>query len=335
MPIRKSSAASIDALTADLASPSAVTREAAIARLAVIGPRAVESLVAIVGHAQNGPTARLGAIRALEALADERALDAALGAALDPDAGVATGAVALARVFLQGRRDPAVLDRLTAIALDCTRPDTVRLAAVAAISDLNPATLRPLWEALATDPSPAIRERVGTGPRPSGPQAEVPAGVQLHEAAEAGLPEHAETLRRLLNAGGTTAPLPTVHRIIERLREREAAVPAPARAEWTRARGTAHVALAKRSSRVGLYDLREALEGASAPLPVEFLAALSIAGDASCLEAIAVAHGRAADTWWRQHLADTFQAIVARERLTRRHAVMRKIEKRWGALPMP
>jgi hypothetical protein len=331
VPIRKSSAASIDALTADLASASAVTREAAIARLTVIGARAVESLVSVVGRAENGPTARLAAIRALEALADERAIDTALGAALDEDPGVAAGAVALAGVFLTGRRDPAVLDRLTTIALDCTRPETVRLAAVAAVSDLNPATLRPLWAALATDPSAAIRERVGAGPVRSGPEAVVPARAQLNDAAEAGLPEHAETLRRLLNAGGTTAPLPAIHRIIERLREREAAVPAPARAEWTRARGTAHIALAKRSSRIGLYDLREALEGASAPLPVEFLAALSIAGDASCLEAIAAAHGRATDTWWRQHLADTFQAIVAREGLTRRHAVMRKIEKRWGA----
>ena len=53
------------------------------------------------------------------------------------------------------------------------------------------------------------------------------------------------------------------------------------------------------------------------------------------LHAIAAAHGRATDRWWRQHLADTFQAIVAREGLTRRHAVMKKIEKRWGGLPMP
>ena len=333
MPIRKSSAASIDALTADLASPSAVTREAAVARLTVIGPRAVESLIAIVGRAEHGPTARLAAIRALEALADERALDAALRAALDADAGVAAGAVALARVFLTGRRDPAVLDRLTAIALDRARPEAVRLAAVTAVSGLNPATLKPLWKALAADPSAAIRECVAGGPGPAKEQAAVPAGDQLREAADAGLPERPETLRRLLTAAGTTAPLPTIHRIIERLREREAAAPASARGEWTRARGTAHVALAKRSSRVGLYDLREALEGASTPLPVEFLAALSIAGDASCLEAIAAAHGHATDRWWRQHLADTFQAIVAREGLTRRHAVMKKIEKRWGSLP--
>jgi hypothetical protein len=61
---------------------------------------------------------------------------------------------------------------------------------------------------------------------------------------------------------------------------------------------------------------------------VEFLAALALVGDESCLEAIAVAHGRATDGWWRQHLADAFRAIVARKRLTRRHSVLKKIQKR-------
>ena len=76
MPIRKSSAASIDALAADLTSESPVTREAAIARLTVIGPRAVDSLVAIVSRPEKGPTARAAALRALEALGDARALEA-------------------------------------------------------------------------------------------------------------------------------------------------------------------------------------------------------------------------------------------------------------------
>jgi len=155
----------------------------------------------------------------------------------------------------------------------------------------------------------------------------------LAEVAERGLPNDPEVMRRLLSAAGADVPLPGLHRIIERLREREASLTDTARAEWTRARGSAHVALAKRSSRLALYDMREALEAAKRPLPVEFLAALSMNGDASCLEAIAAAHGQAVDAWWRRHLADTFRAIVSRERLTARHAVMKKIQKRWGALP--
>ena len=111
------------------------------------------------------------------------------------------------------------------------------------------------------------------------------------------------------------------------------------RAEWTRVRGRAHVALANRGSRIALYDLRESIEAAASPLPVEFLAALSTAGDASCLEAIAAAYVRATAAvlanqeqggWWRDHLAEAFSLIVRREGLTRRHAQVKKIEKRWG-----
>jgi len=134
----------IDALTADLTSESPVTREAAIARLTLIGPRAVESLIALVDGAERGATARMAALRALEALADSRAIEPALRAAHDGDAGVASAAVAVARVFLRGQRGPAVLDWLTLIALDRERPDTVRLAAIAAIGDLPAATREPL-----------------------------------------------------------------------------------------------------------------------------------------------------------------------------------------------
>jgi hypothetical protein len=56
---------------------------------------------------------------------------------------------------------------------------------------------------------------------------------------------------------------------------------------------------------------------------------LSLVGDASCLEAIAGAHARARDTWWRDHLADAFRTIAAREKITRRHAVIKKIERKW------
>ena len=314
-----------------MASESAVTREAAIARLTLIGPRAVESLLIFVNRPDAGATARAAAFRALEALGDARALDAALLATMDADAGVAAAAIAVARVFLRGRRGAAVLDRLTALVLDRSRPEQVRLEAVGALADLKPSTLKPLWDALGEDPSPVIRAQVGGGQ--GGPQAPVSSVDRLIAAAEHGLPDDPETLRRLLSDSAKAAPLPALHRIVERIREREAAEPAAGRTEWTRARGAAHLALAKRSSRLGLYDLREALEGAEEGLPVEFLTALSIVGDASCLEAIAAAHTRAGDPWWHDHLADAFQAIVSREGLTKRHAVMRKIEKRWGLPP--
>jgi hypothetical protein len=334
--IRKSSAANVEALAADLTSESAVTREAAIARLTVIGPRAVASLITLVDRPDTGATARLAALRALEAVGDARTVDSALRAITDADAGVAAAAVAVARVFLRGRRGAAILDRLTALVLDRGRHEAVRLEAIGALGDLSPSTLEPLWNVLGEDPSPAIRAKVNAE-RGRSP-AEVSSADQLAAAAEHGLPDDpdgADALRRLLVTHGAAAPLPTLHRLVERIRERETSAPSARRGEWTRARGTAHVALAKRSSRLGLYDLREALDGATAPLPVEFLAALTLIGDVSCLDAIAAACARARDQWWREHLADTFQAVVAREGLTRRHAVMKKIEKRWGLPPVP
>ena len=131
-----------------------------------------------------------------------------------------------------------------------------------------------------------------------------------------------------------TAPAPRPLRcraaeVVDRVREREGSEPPAARVSGRLTRAAAHVALAHRGSRLALYDLRESLDAATGPLPVEFLAALSLVGDASCLEAIAGAHARARNAWWRQHLADAFRTIVAREKLTRRHAVVRKFEKRW------
>jgi hypothetical protein len=120
---------------------------------------------------------------------------------------------------------------------------------------------------------------------------------------------------------------------MERVRDRERSEPDAQRAQWTKLRGRLHAALAARGSRIALYDLRESLEAATAPLPLEFLAALSTAGDASCLEAIAAAYARSnTDAWWRNRLVDVFNAIVKREQLTRRHAVAKKIQRRWGSV---
>jgi hypothetical protein len=204
----------------------------------------------------------------------------------------------------------------------------VRIAALRALGDLERSTLAPLLAALQRDPSDALKAatRLSSAVDPS----EV-----VTRASERGLPQDPDELGEAVSRAGETLALPLLLRLIERLREREAAEPEARRAEWTRVRGRVHVALAARGSRIALYDLRESLESvsaASAPLPVEFLAALSTAGDASCLEAVAAAYARATrNAWWRDHLADAFKTIVKRERLTRRNAVVKKIEKRWGS----
>jgi hypothetical protein len=96
--------------------------------------------------------------------------------------------------------------------------------------------------------------------------------------------------------------------------------------------------LALRGSRVALYDLRETLEERSMRLPVSFLTALHALGDASCLEPLASAWDRAGSDRtadgqrWRQQLATAFRAITQRERITKRHAVMKRIAARWPGL---
>jgi HEAT repeat protein len=329
--IKASSAKLIEPLMTDLGASSAAKREAAIARLTVIGTRAVERLVALVGS--EGPLgARAAALRTLEAIGDPRALAPALDILADAAAEPAIGAAAagVARVFLRGRRGAAAVDRLTAVVLDRRRPDALRLAALRALRDLDAATVAPVLASLAHDPSAAIRVEAVT--KTTTTQAAADPVATVTGAAEQGLPDEpgaAIVLRRALGDVGEGVPLQVLLRVIERIREREAAEPPVRRNEWTMARAAAHVALASRGSRLALYDLRESLKSATTPLPVEFLAALSAAGDAGCLEPIAGAHAKAKNAWWRDHLAGAFRAIVAREKLTRRHASIKKIEKKW------
>jgi hypothetical protein len=94
-------------------------------------------------------------------------------------------------------------------------------------------------------------------------------------------------------------------------------------------RAATHLALAQRNSRLALYDLRETIESSRERIPVEFFAAVTAIGDTTCLEPIAGAYSQARDDWSRRQLADAFRAIIGREKLTRRHAVAKKIEKRW------
>ena len=338
--IKTSSSKQIDALVAGLSAESVVTREAAVARLTVIGARAVERLVALV-ESDAAPAARTAALRTLEAIADLRALDSALRAVRDADKAVATAAIGVARTFLESRRGAAALDRLAEVALDKTRDEQLRLAAIRALADLPASTLKPLWQALGADANAEIRALVGGSGRSGRSGGANEPGRDTHQtyqshltyltaAAEIGLEDDPTTLRQAIVHGGAMIALALVHRIIERVREREASEPAGRRPEWLRARAAAHVVLANRRSRLALYDLRESLKATAAPLPVEFLTALSLVGDASCLEAIAAAHQRSHDDWWRQRLSDSFHSIVERERITHRHAVLKRIQKRWG-----
>ena len=323
MAIRSSSAKEIDSLIADLTSERTVVRETALARLTVIGPRAVVHLVGLVENTATPPSTRLAALRALDAIDDVRAIDVAKSSLSDADRRVAVAAAGVLQRFLTGSRGVEVTDALTAKALDRGAEDAVRLAALVALEDLGRVPLEPLWKALAQDSSRSVRAHVAQ------------AGGGHAEVGDVGSADDPEKLRRELSMRRAAPTVAELQGLIDRIRAREESETGPQRDAWRRARGAAHVALARRGSRLALYDLRESLERAKTPLPVEFMAALSLAGDATCLEAIAAAHTHAVgpeNEWWRDHLADAFRAIVQRERLTGRHAVMKKIRKRWPAI---
>jgi HEAT repeat protein len=321
--IRSSSAREVDALITDLSCDRTVVREAALARLTVIGARAVVHLTDLAARTTASAPGRVAALRALEAIGDARAIDVAKRALGDDDKAVAVAAAGLLQRFLTGNRGADVTDALTATALDRGAQEAVRLAALLALEDLERAALEPLWEALATDSSGSVRAHAADARR----------GRHVEVASDVGPAplDDPERLRRELSTNGRPVSLPELQRLIDRIRTREESESGAQREAWRRARGAAHVAVAKRGSRLALYDLRESLERSTSPLPVEFMAALSLAGDATCLDSIAAAHAHtgADDEWWRDHLSDAFHAIVRREKLTGRHAVMKKIQKRW------
>jgi hypothetical protein len=129
--------------------------------------------------------------------------------------------------------------------------------------------------------------------------------------------------------------IPALHQLIEEIggRERGAAVQAD-RDEWTKARAAVHGVLARRGSRVALYDVRDTLASASGALAEGFLAAAELVGDAPCLESIADALARVParldrhEQQWRDRLVRAGRAIVSREGLTRRHAVVKRLTRK-------
>jgi hypothetical protein len=214
------------------------------------------------------------------------------------------------------------------MALDSGRDEALRIAALRGLSELGPSTLKPLYAALARDGNPSIAAIAAHPDR----VLELPTGAAwLKQTVEGDFPDDPAALGRAIASEGGRVSLATLQRIVERLRERERAEPGRGM-DWMTVRGAAHLALADRGSRLALYDLRETLEAATEPLPADFLSALHRIGGVSSLEAIAPAYARAKTEWWRRQLADAFRAIVARERITTRHAAMKRIEKRWPAI---
>ena len=334
MVIKASSGETVDRLLSDLASGEETRRDAAVARLTIIGPRAAQRVLTLAANPAATTEARVAAFRVLDAMGEARALDIALVAIGDPSPAIAASATGVARAFLHSERGLAALDRLSETALDSTRPADVRAAAAHALAALGSPSVQPLLDRLRDDAEPAVVAAAAGAPPAPAPSRFASARA-LVDAATA-LPDTPAPLREQIALCGGTVPVTVLHQLVEQVRIREGGEAGDVRAGWTAARAAAHAALAQRGSRLALYDLRETMESARGPVAVEFLTALHAIGDATCLEPVAAAYAAVGDAgrgdWWHRGLGDVFRAIVQREALTRRHATVRKIEKRFPGL---
>jgi hypothetical protein len=266
-------------------------------------------------------------LRALEGAGDPRALPLARAALEDGSAAIQTAAIGTLRALLASTRDDVArdaLDALVAAALDARRIAAVRIAAYEALADLPRETRGALQSTLAADPDAEVRAHATGTPQPE--------QVEWSDVVAGQLPASPALIKAALAAMRSTARLTDLQRLVDHLRVREQREGDRAvREEWRAIRGAVHQALAARNSRLALYDLRDSLLDADR-LPVTFLAALEEIGDATCLEPLAAAYdasSRSSDTWWREHVARAFRAIVEREGLTRRHAAVKRTMSRW------
>jgi hypothetical protein len=331
MVIKASAAGEIRQLIAALAADDDVRREAAIARLAIIGARAVDRLIAAYEAASERDT-RVAILRALESSGDVRIVAVARRAILERG-DIAVAAAGALRSQLDSPHAPVAadaLDALVSVALDPTAERRVRLAAFDALQEIPEGVRERVAAALQSDRDRGIKERAAELPRQA-----AAAEAAWSDALDGSLPDDPAVLRDLIHHKAPSAALTALQKLVEAVRAREATARSAARrAGWRALRGALHQALALRGSRIAVYDLRESLETAQEPLPVSFLAALHVVGDAACLVPLAAAYANAsaADATWRHQLASAFRAISRRERISRRHAAIRKISARWPDL---
>ncbi len=336
MVIKASASAEIRTLVEALDADDEVHREAAIARLVIIGARAVERLTDAYAHTTTRAP-RLAILRALEGIGDHRSAPLARQA-LGEGGDVAVAATGVLRALLCSTNSAvaaAALDTLIATTLDRRQDRRLRLAAFDALQEMPDDVRTRVAAALQGDPGSGLGDVAGVITTAGSEAAR--AEAVWKDALDGRLPDAPDELRAAVATRAAAAPLNTLRTLVDAVRskEREAGDEGATGRGWTALRGSLHQALAFRGSRVAVYDLRETLEVAATPLPTSYLTALHVLGDASCLEPLAAAWAaaepdRTADGLrWRQQLASALRAIAQREKITKRHAVMKKIAARW------
>jgi hypothetical protein len=287
-------------LIADLESSDPIRRDASVARLRVLGGRALTRLTKVI-ESSASPGARALAMSALEGLDDAHASELAFTALGQPEIDIVIAALGVLRGWVPRENGTRLLEAITAIVVDRSRDARVRLAALDALADLPDHLVRP------------IREQAPP-PEAAGPPLDNPVAA-----------------REWVEAHGGSATLATLHDAIKAFRESEGrADTGRGRDEWLKARGAAHRVLAARGSRLALYDVRETFSSARSPLPAGFLEAIERVGDASCLEPLAHAWSATREGAWRTRLSDAARHIVARAKLGGRSAVVKGIRANWA-----
>ena len=317
MVIKASASSEIRLLVDALSGPDDVRRDAAAARLSVIGARAVERLLEAYKRAET-TQGRATILRVLEPIADPRSLEPARRA-LTEGGEVGVAAAQVLRGLLDARERgvaSGALDALVSVALDSDAPRALRRASLDMLRDLPEDIRAGVAGVLEPDADLADDDAVIESPRQAVKSA-------WSAALEGRLPERSSELREAVQSRAAKATLTSLQKLVDALHARESADVAQA-ADWRALRGSVHQALAVRGSRVALYDLKQSLSEARTPLPVSFLSAVHTVGDSSCLEPLAQAysHAETPEEWWRQQLASAFRAVMTREKLTRRSAAV-------------
>jgi hypothetical protein len=330
--IKASSSVEIRTLVDAIERGDEVHREAAVARLAVIGSRAVERLIEAYGKTTDR-LPRVTILRTLEAIGDHRG-GALAREAMREGGDVGVAAAGVLRALLTSSREASAteaLDTLVASALDRDQDRQVRAAALDALHEMPDAVRARVEDALQADPDRRIRELSKSVSSDAARSEAI-----WNDAVEGRLPDDPGTLREVVSARAANAPLNALRKMIDAARAKEREATAPQQEGWMALRGSLHQALALRGSRVALYDLRETLESAAgAPsLPVSFLAALQVLGDRTCLEPLAAAWARTdrSEEHLRHQLASAFRTIARREKVTKGHTLMKRLVARWPGL---
>jgi hypothetical protein len=294
-------------LIAQLRDDDPLSRKAAIARLRIIGARAVDSL-SVVARSGASPSASLAALKALEGIDDQRVIEAVLPLAFDTDQRIARAAVKVLSNWVTRDPEMRVLDALTRIGLNSSGTGTVAIAALQALRQLPDELVEPVLDA-------------------SGVRELLPPVTRRSHAPDVA---NARDLRDWLETQRNVPPL-ELHRLIVELRESAERAQTPDdRDRCVHARGVLHATLAAQGSKIAVYDLRETFELATGPLPLDYLNAVMTIGDASCLEPMARAWAAAReDEWWRTRLAAAAAHIMRLEKLTGRSAVVKRIRAKW------